>query len=77
MAVKSFSDRLFGEHRMNMAEILAELPRLSQQDRRTLIGYLLELEQESELLVDYDRRADECFLMLDDLEAEDGQASAR
>lgn len=62
---------------MNTPEILAELPHLSHQERRIILGYLLELEQEAELLADHDRRADETFLMLDALEAEDEQATAR
>jgi hypothetical protein len=37
---------------------------------------LLELEQDAELLADCDRRADERFLMLDAMEAENGQRSA-
>jgi hypothetical protein len=61
---------------MSKAEILVELSRLSQQDRRAILGYLIELEQEAGLLADHDRRADECFLMLDAQEAEDEQASA-
>ncbi|MGZ8242994.1 hypothetical protein [Methylomagnum sp.] len=62
---------------MSKAEILAELPRLSHQDRRAIMGYLLELEQDAELLADHNRNADECFLMLDALEAEDEQVQAR
>jgi hypothetical protein len=62
---------------MNTPEILAELPHLPHQERRIILGYLLELEQEAELLADHDRRADETFLMLDALEAEDEQATAR
>ena len=58
---------------MSKAEIIAELPKLTHQDRRTIMGYLLELEQDADLLADHDRNADECFLMLDALEAEDGK----
>ncbi len=58
---------------MNKTEILAELPKLTHQDRRAIMGYLVELEQDADLLADHDRNADECFLMLDALEAENGK----
>ena len=61
---------------MSTAEIIAELSRLSHNERREVIRRLLELEEDAELLADCDRRADERFLMLDAMEAEDGQSSA-
>jgi hypothetical protein len=60
---------------MSTAEIIAELSRLSHNERREIIRHLLELEEDAELLADCDRRADERFLMLDAMEAEDGQSS--
>jgi hypothetical protein len=62
---------------MSTAEIIVELSRLSHTERREIMRRLLELEQDAELLVDCDRRADERFLMLDAMESEDGQSSAR
>jgi hypothetical protein len=46
---------------MSKAEILAELPKLTHQDRRIIMVCLLELEQDADLLADHDRNADECF----------------
>ena len=59
---------------MSKAEIIAELPRLSHRERREILQCILDMEQEAQLLADCDRRADERFLMLDAMEAEDGQA---
>jgi hypothetical protein len=55
---------------------MVELSRLTHAERREIMRRLLELEQDSELLSDCDRRADERFLILDAMEAEDGQSSA-
>lgn len=60
---------------MSKTEILAELPHLSHRERREILQCLLGLEQEAQWLADCDRRADERFLMLDALEAEDAQTS--
>ena len=49
---------------MNKAERLAEIPKLTHQDRGAIMGYLVELEQDRDILTDHDRNADECFLML-------------
>lgn len=62
---------------MSKSEILAELPNLSHKERREILKYIMDLEQEAQLLADCDRRADERFLMLDAMEAEDGQLSTR
>ena len=62
---------------MSTADIIAELPRLSHQERRQIIERILDLEQEAELLADCDRRALERFQMLDAMEAEDGPGPAR
>jgi hypothetical protein len=61
---------------ISKAEIIAELPRLSHQERRELIGHILAMEQEAQVLADCDRRADERFLMLDAMEADSGQTPA-
>lgn len=61
---------------MSKAEIIAELPRLSHWERREIMQYILEMEQEAQVLADCDRRADERFLLLDAMEAEDGQTPA-
>lgn len=54
---------------MSTSEIIAELPKLSLADRRRLAGAIFDLEADAELLRDCDKRADERFAMLDDLEA--------
>jgi hypothetical protein len=61
---------------MSKSEMLAELPKLSRSERRELVEVIFQLEEEADLLRDCDRRADERFLMLDALEAEDAQTSA-
>jgi hypothetical protein len=62
---------------MSKTEILAELPRLGHQDRREIARALVDIEADAQTLADCDRRADERFLMLDALEAQDAQAERR
>ncbi len=62
---------------MSKTEILAELPRLDHQERREIARRLFEMEADAQTLADCDRRADEHFLMLDALEAEDAQTKSR
>jgi hypothetical protein len=62
---------------MSTKEIIAQLPRLSHQDRRAIVQHILSIEEEAELLADCDRRADERFQMLDAMEAQDDKAPAR
>jgi hypothetical protein len=59
---------------MSKATIIAELPRLSHRERREIIECILAMEQEAQVLADCDRRADERFLLLDAMEAENGQS---
>jgi hypothetical protein len=56
---------------MSTAQILTELPRLSHIERREIVRRLIELEEDSQVLADADRRADANFLLLDALESED------
>jgi hypothetical protein len=58
-------------------EILAELARLDHRDRREIALRLFEIEADAKILQDCDRRADEHFLMLDALEAQDAQTKRR
>ena len=62
---------------MSATEILAELPKLSQRERRRILDRLLELDDEAEMLEERRHLADEAFQMLDALEAEDAQNSTR
>jgi hypothetical protein len=62
---------------MSKTEIIAELPKMTLRDRREILDRILELEAEAELLEERRRAADEAFQMLDSLEAEDAQNSAR
>ena len=62
---------------MSAAEIFAELPKLSREERRRLAGAIFELEEDADLLRDCDRRADERFRMLDVMEEGDAQAPPR
>ncbi len=56
---------------MSTALILAELPRLSDVERREIVRRLIELEEDAQVLADVDRRADANFQRLDALEAQD------
>ena len=62
---------------MSKTEIIAELPNLTRQDRREILERTLDLEDEPEILEDRRRTADETFHMLDSMEQEDAQNSAR
>jgi len=62
---------------MSKTEILAELPRLDHRERREIARALFDIEADAQTLADCDRRADERFLMLDALEAQDAQAQRR
>jgi len=56
---------------------LAEIPKLSREDRRRLLERILELEEEAASVEALRRTADEAFLMLDTMEAEDAARQSR
>jgi len=58
---------------MSAAEIISELPKLGHEERRIIACRLFELESEAEILAECDRRANDNFLLLDALEAEDAR----
>ena len=62
---------------MSTAEILAELPKLSPQDRRRLLDRILEMEDEAASVESLRRMADETFQMLDAMETEDAASQSR
>ncbi len=62
---------------MSTAEILAEIPNLSPEDRRRLLDRILEIEDEAASVEAMRRMADETFLMLDVMEAEDAASQSR
>src|SRR5436309_2390398 len=55
---------------MSKAEIAAELPKLTERERRQLANLIFELEEDAELLGECDRRANEQFLKLYEEERE-------
>jgi hypothetical protein len=59
---------------MSKTEILAELLRLDHRERREIARALFDIEADAQTLADCDRRADEHFLMLDALEAQEGHS---
>jgi hypothetical protein len=58
-------------------EIVAEIPRLSHEERREIMRRLIEAEEDTATLAECDRLALERFQMLDALEAEDEKNAAR
>ena len=56
---------------MSATEIIAELQKLTHEERREVARRLFALEEEAQILADSDRRANENFLLLDAMEAED------
>ncbi len=65
-----------GTH-MSTTEILRELPNLSQAERRAILNRLIELDEDAEVLEEHRYQADEAFLMLDAMEADDAETEAR
>ena len=62
---------------MSASEIMAELPKLSREERRRLAAAIFDLEDDADLLGDCDRRADEHFRVLDAMEEADAKAKSR
>ena len=62
---------------MSTAEILAELPKLSREDRRRILERILEMEDDAASVEAIRRTADEAFQMLDAMEAEDAAGKSR
>ena len=57
---------------MSMAEIIKELPKLTHHQRRELCRKIVEMEVEGESIALCDEAARQGFVMLDQLEAQDG-----
>jgi hypothetical protein len=62
---------------MNTADILAEIPKLSSDDRWRLLDRILELEDEAASVEASRRAADAAFQLLDAMEAEDAARESR
>ena len=62
---------------MSYTDILAELPLLSQRQRREIAERALALDDEAQILEERRHLADEAFRMLDALEDEDAKNTAR
>ena len=62
---------------MSKADILSEIPKLSHQERREIMRFIVEAEQVAETLAECDRLALERFQTLDAMEAEDEKNAAR
>jgi hypothetical protein len=61
---------------VSKAEIIKQLPKLSQRERREIARLIFEIGDNKRILVDSDKRANERFLMLDDLEAKHGKTKS-
>lgn len=62
---------------MSAQQIIAELPKLSQTERRAIARQIFEMDEDAQLLADCDARADANFLMLDELEKQDAARQPR
>ena len=63
---------------MSATEIIAELQKLTHEERREVARRLFELEEDAQILADSDRRANDSFLLLDAMEAKDaGNSQSR
>jgi hypothetical protein len=62
---------------MSFTDILAELPRLTQRQRREIADRALALDGEAQTIEERRHLADETFRMLDALEDEDAKNAAR
>ena len=62
---------------MSTAKILAELPKLSREDRRRILERILEIEDDDASAEAIRRMADEAFQILDAMEAEDAASQSR
>jgi hypothetical protein len=62
---------------MSTAEILAELAKLSREDRRRILDRILEIEEEAGAMEEIRHTADEAFQMLDAMEADDAASQSR
>lgn len=62
---------------MSKAELAAEISKLPRQERRELASLIFGMEEDAQVLRDCDRAANERFLMLDAMEAEDEQTRSR
>jgi hypothetical protein len=62
---------------VSATEIISELPKLTHAERRTIAQRLFELESEVQILADCDRRANDNFLLLDEMEADDARHQSR
>lgn len=62
---------------MSTTESPEELPHLSCAERRTILNRLLELDEDADVLEERRQHADEAFLMLDAMEADDAASETR
>ena len=62
---------------MSFTDILAELPRLAQHERREIADRALALDDDAQIIEERRHLADEAFRMLDALEDEDFKNTAR
>jgi len=75
--LETFKASIIFQSDMSAIEILSELPKLTHVERREIARRLLELEAETQILADCDSRANDNFLLLDAMEAEDARNQRR
>lgn len=62
---------------MTTSEILAELPELTPQERRLMVERIMELDAIGDVIEQCRRSADDAFLLLDAMEADDAANETR
>jgi hypothetical protein len=62
---------------MSTAEIIAEIPKLSSEDRRRVLDRIIEVDDEAASVEAARRTADEAFQILDAMEAENAAGQSR
>lgn len=63
---------------MNLDDVVRALPTLDRKERRKLARRIFDFaDEETALLAECDRRAEERFLILDEMETQDGETRTR
>ena len=62
---------------MSATEIITELPKLTERERREIARLIFEMSEDAEIMEESRQSANEAFLMLDKMEEDDAASRAR